>query len=218
METTIVVPPRKRSFWKILLFCAGGFFALILLIAVMLLGTRRAWQFSETPDMQDNVLIAQLVSRVSNAMFTPEGSIARYATLELNPAELNAAIRTGLRNYRSKHHAPGDPVVNALWQNGALNAEISLPVAGEIALNIQVALVPHLEKENLVLSVRQLRAGWIPLPTAQAEKLLQKELDQYRDKAEFKLALRMIDSAKVLGNGNLSITCQPSKLGYLLMM
>lgn len=218
METTIVVPPRKTPIWKILLLAAGGVLLLVLLLAFLILGTRRAWQIPEMPDGRENVITAQLIARVSNAMFTPQGSIAKRATLELTPEELDVMIRTGLRNYRRQHHAPEDPVVYAQWRDARLEAEISLPLAGDLAVNITVAAVPHLENGKLAIHLKELRAGWLPLPTAQAEKVLQKELEKYRNKPEFMLALQVVEAIRVTPSGNLSVTCQPSKISYLLMM
>ena len=220
MEKTEKETPRaRRRVGKIVLIVLAAIIVPVLVLAGLVIGRVQEPRIATTADEAENRHMVQAVSKLANAMITPEGKIAKIATVPLKPEEVDALMAAGIRAYQFRHHGDDDPVCFAAMQNGAVRAEVSLPIGAGFAVNAAAHLRPRLaEGGALTVQIGGLRAGWLPLPGRLAEKIAERLIAELAQEPEYQKATEIVKEASLQADGTLVVTFVPTKIPSLLAL
>ena len=202
-------PSRRKTILLRLLIPLG----LLVLVAVLILGTPRRWQVDPKISKFEAVRIHQIMNRLTAVMVTEDGTMAQKAEIELTEPELNTMLRTGLRTAQLRQTP--DLYYDAEWKNGRLRLRISrvLPV---LALNLETELVPEFANGRPVIRTRSCCLGWLPILSAGVDAALRTVIASYEGTPEWNAATAMVESVKVTEHGTVRIVFYPDKISKSL--
>lgn len=219
MEKTEKEAPRpRRRIGRAILIVLAAIAALVVVSAVLVIGRLQEPRIAAGADEAENRHLTQAVTKLANAMVTPEGKIAEIATVPLTPEEVDALMAAGIRAYQFQHHGADDPVCFAAMQNGAVRAEVSLPIGGGFAVNAAAHLRPRLVEGALTVQIGGLRAGWLPLPGRLAEKIADRLIAELAQEPEYQTAVQIVREATLQEDGTLVVTFVPTRIPALLAL
>ena len=219
MEKTEKEAPRtKRRVGRIVLIVLAAIAALALVLAGLVIGRLQEPRIAAVADEAENLHLTQAVNKLANAIVTPEGKIAEIATVPLTPEEVDALMAAGIRAYQFQHHEADDPVCFAAMREGAVRAEVSLPIGGGLAVNAAADLRPRLDEGALTVQIGSLRAGRLPLPGRLAEKIADRLIAELAQEPEYQTAVQIVKQAALQEDGTLVVTFVPARIPALLAL
>lgn len=211
--------PAVRPRWKKYLCRALASLALTaVVLAVLLLGAKRPRSVPDFPDMEESLRIGVIAGKLWNAVGVGMRNKLPQVTVELAPEEINALLNLAIRHWQFRHGASDDPVLGAVWRSGAAEITVSLPLTGSLAVNVACRAVPHLADRRLTITTGNDYAGWLPLPAAVVNAQVRDALKQAETHPHYQSALEILQEIKVLENGGLAVTFDPSRAGYLMQL
>lgn len=209
--------PLRRRRW--LIVAAVIVAVIVALFLVLIPGCRRDYSLPPVPEAWETEALIGLTMRVSKAMFDRNGKPAQRAEIELSEAEMNAAIRNGLRfafKYAA-HPARELPSIRAVWRKGAIDADISAPLWPVGAVNISLRLIPEYADGEFRFAAREIRVGRLPVPSATTSRLLNRRLaSEVRNRPELATALKAVESMTPLPDGGLKVVFNPRQAAEML--
>ena len=208
-ESPVREPRRK----KVASWALGGLGILVIVLAILLLGTKRPRSVPDFPDGEECRCIAVISAKLWSARQASEP-----ATVELTPAEVNALLNLAIRAWQLSHGGSDDPVPGAVWRASAAHVTVSLPLTGNLALNVGCRAVPHLENGRLTIVTSHDYAGWLPLPAVLVDALIGEALKRVEAQPYCQAALEVLREIRVLESGDLAVTFDPRRAGYLLAL
>ena len=215
-ETAQAPVPPKRDRRGCLTAVAAAVLVLVVIPAIVFLGTPRRYEISPIPTAGEMALMRQVVGKLSTAMIDDDGKMVEKAAIELEPAEVNA-ILSNMQRMTRKQFRKKMPGVFYLtqWENGAGVIRISYPF-GFLAVNSHFELIPAVRGGKLHLTARNCSVGWFPLCSGAVTEGLRKAVRELEQKhEEYRAAIEAVDSLEVRGD-RILLTLRPKKLQALL--
>jgi len=211
--------PAEQPRWKkYLCRSLAGLVLTAVVLAVLLLGAKHRRSVPDFPDMEESLRLGVVSGKLWNAVSIGIREKLPLVTMELAPAEINALLNLAIRNWQFRHSAPDDPVLGAVWRSGAADITVSLPLTGNLALNVACRAVPRLEDRRLTITTGNDYAGWLPLPATLVDARIRDALKQAEAHPYYQTALEILREIKVLENGDLAVTFDPHSAGYLMQL
>ena len=211
-------PRARRRVGRIVLIVLAAIAVLLLALAVLVIGRLQAPRIAAKADQTENRHVVQAVSKLANSLFTPDGKIAEVATVPLTPEEVDALLAVGIRAYQFQHHDADDPVCYAVVRNGAVRAEVSLPIVLGFALNAAAHVRPRLADGVLTLKISDIRVGRLALPDTLGEKIAERAIAEATKTQEYQAAVQIVKQATMQEDGTLVVTFVPSRISALLAL
>ena len=211
-------PRARRRVGRIALVVLAVIAAPVLALAALVIGRLQEPRIASKAEAEENRHMVQAVSKLANSLFTPDGKIAQEATVPLTPEEVDALLAAGIRAYQFKHHDADDPVCYAVERDGAIRAEVSLPIGLGFALNAAAHLRPRLAEGALQLEISDIRLGRLPLPDTLGEKIAERAIAEAAQTQEYQTAVQIVKQATMQEDGTLIVTFVPARIPALLAL
>ncbi|MCP3967262.1 MAG: hypothetical protein GY750_03660 [Lentisphaerae bacterium] len=211
------------------LFAAVIIFLLIGLLVLGSLVFDPEKQFHVQPLTTGEVFIqSQIINRIIPVVMNSQ--INTVAQLELTPAEVNAIIRFVENSGTIGDFLAGQKTVSPestkipyklSYDKGEFTVQFSAdtgfdnPFGSHVMINLKGT--PLINDKGASLEVEEASVGLVPIPTRQAEIILQTIINNYRDHDVFKSIKHIVKKAYVAPNGNLIIFYYPYRLRQYVM-